>query len=116
MGAGGSSISSSSNDFELVVRATKELEFLLESKFGSPSDKTVGIHDKISMARTPTREPLPENIKKVMRRLVTIRNSLVHDREVNAIPDRAAFAADFDKVVLELKKMLGEDKSSCAVM
>ena len=113
---GSQSIARYSNDFELVVRATKELEFLLETSFGAPAEKTVGIHDKISMARTPTREPLPENIKKVMRRLVTIRNSLVHDREVNAIPDRAAFAADFDKVVLELKKMLGEDKSSCAVM
>jgi hypothetical protein len=36
------------NDFELVIRATKDLEYLLETGFDAPSGKTVGLHDKIS--------------------------------------------------------------------
>lgn len=36
------------NDFELVIRATKDLEHLLETGFGAPSGKNVGLHDKIS--------------------------------------------------------------------
>ena len=116
MGQGASSsISTVKNDFELVVRATKELEWLLETKFGAPRDKTVGIHEKISVARTPTREPLPDNVKKRMRYLVTIRNQLVHERDVNAIPDKAAFAQGYQEVERELKAILGEDSSGCIV-
>ena len=51
MGASFSSTSSYlqyKNDFELVVRATKDLEHLLETGFDAPSGKTVGLHDKIS--------------------------------------------------------------------
>eukprot|EP01079_Euglenida_sp_SAG-EU17-18_P001790 gene1790-2925_t len=92
-----SSIASCKNDFELVVRATKEMEWLLETRFGSPDGKTVGIHDKITMARTPAGQPLPEHVVRRMRKLVTIRNSLVHDRHVNSIDDRAQFARDFDE-------------------
>ena len=51
MGASFSSTSSYlqyKNDFELVIRATKDLEHLLETGFNSPSGKTVGLHDKIT--------------------------------------------------------------------
>ena len=115
MGQSSSSIASCKNDFELVVRATKEMEWLLETYFGSPRDKQIGIHEKISQARTPTREPLPEEVKRRMRKLVTIRNSLVHEREVNSIADRAAFAADYDAVEQELKRILGHSESSCSI-
>ena len=50
-----------------------------------------------------------------MRYLVTIRNSLVHDRDVNAIPDRAAFAKGFDECEKELKAMMPAEKSSCTI-
>ena len=51
----GSSHSSTSysrfqNDFELVIRATKDLEFLLETEFGAPSGKNIGLQDKITHA------------------------------------------------------------------
>ena len=98
MGQGASSISKIRNDFELVVRATKELEHLLETHFNAPSGKTVGLHEKISQARTAQGLPLSESVQKRMRYLVTIRNQLVHDRDVNAIPDRASFAAGFEEV------------------
>ena len=93
------SISRTKNDFELVIRATKELEWILEAQFGAPNGKTVGLHDKISAARIPgSAQPLPEAVTRKMRKLVTIRNSLVHDREVNTIADRAMFVKDWQEV------------------
>ncbi len=35
------------NDFELVVRATKDLEHLLETEFGAPSGREKGLNDKV---------------------------------------------------------------------
>ena len=115
MGQGASSISKIRNDFELVVRATKELEHLLETHFGAPSGKTVGLHEKISAARTAQGQPLSAGVQKRMRYLVTIRNQLVHDREVNAIPDRASFAAGFEEVEAELKSLVPSSGSSCVI-
>jgi len=40
------SISRTKNDFELVIRATKELEWILEAQFGAPNGKTVGLHTR----------------------------------------------------------------------
>ena len=97
MGAGASKISKCRNDFELVIRATKELEWLLETHFRAPDGKDHGLHDKITAARDPQGNPLPPAVVRKMRKLVTIRNALVHDREYNAIDDRAAFARGFDE-------------------
>ena len=115
MGAGQSAISQCKNDFELVVRATKELEFLLETHFGAPSGKEHGLHDKITAARHDGR-PLPDTLQRQMRKLVTIRNKLVHDRDFNAIPERSEFAASFDSVEKELKRMLPKSASSGCVI
>ena len=119
MGAGQSSIARYTNDFELVIRATKELEYLLETHFLPPlstsQDKTIGLHDKISMARLPDGQPLPPAVVKKMRYLVTLRNKLVHDHDCNAIPDRPAFVRQFDEVETMLKKMLPADQSSCTI-
>ena len=98
------SISRTKNDFELVIRATKELEWILETQFGAPDGKTVGLHDKISAARIPgSGQPLPEAVTRKMRKLVTIRNSLVHDREVNSIADRSGFVKDWQEVDTTVK-------------
>ena len=111
-----SSIASCKNDFELVIRATKELEWLLETHFGAPDGKNVGLHDKITAARDPrTNAPLPEKVVRRMRKLVTIRNALVHDRAVNAIPDRPDFVAGWQEVERALKEMLPQTGSSCVV-
>ena len=110
------SISQCKNDFELVIRATKELEWLLETHFGAPSGKTVGLHDKITAATNPqTGRPLAENVTRTMRRLVTIRNALVHDRETNAIPDRASFVKGWNEVEAALKAALPAQTSSCVL-
>ena len=75
----------------------EELEWLLETHFRAPDGKDHGLHDKITAARDPQGNPLPSAVVRKMRKLVTIRNALVHDREYNAIDDRAAFARGFDE-------------------
>jgi hypothetical protein len=57
------------NDFELVIRATKDLEYLLEMEFGAPSTKQTGLHDKISHAQNYA--GLSQDTVKKMRYLVT---------------------------------------------
>ena len=123
MGAG-QSIARYPNDFELVIRATKELEFLLETMLEThflppltvSQDKTIGLHDKISMARLPNGQPLPDDAIRKMRFLVTLRNKIVHDHECNSIPDRPRFVKDFDEVEASLRALLPDDKGSgCAI-
>eukprot|EP00540_Astrosyne_radiata_P003100 CAMPEP_0116842978 /NCGR_PEP_ID=MMETSP0418-20121206/11826_1 /TAXON_ID=1158023 /ORGANISM="Astrosyne radiata, Strain 13vi08-1A" /LENGTH=109 /DNA_ID=CAMNT_0004473667 /DNA_START=70 /DNA_END=399 /DNA_ORIENTATION=+ len=41
------SYSQYTNDFELVVRATKDLEYRLKTEFGAPSGMGIGLEDKI---------------------------------------------------------------------
>ena len=117
MGANGSSIAQCKNDFELVIRATKELEFLLETHFGAPAGKdSGGLHDKITMARIPaTGAPLPKDVVRRMRKLVTIRNALVHDREVNEI-DRTEFRQGWLAVERELKDYLPRPGGTACVI
>ena len=102
------------NDFELVIRATKELEYILEHQFGAPGK--LGLHDKISASRH-NGKPLPKRMVKTMRWLVTIRNKLVHDRDFNAIPKRNEFAKEFDAVLAELETMMkkGATNYTCII-
>ena len=108
------SIAACKNDFELVVRATKELEYLLETQFGAPAGKQVGLHDKITAARTPSGQPLSQNTVRRMRYLVTIRNALVHDRDTNAIPNRADFIQGWNEVEADLRAHISTS-SKCVV-
>lgn len=62
------------NDFELVIRATKDLEHLLETRFGAPSTKQTGLHDKITHAERGFN--LSKETVKKMRYLVTCECSL----------------------------------------
>lgn len=104
------------NDFELVIRATKDLEHLLETGFGAPAGKTVGLHDKITAAQT-SHGLSTETVKK-LRYLVTIRNKMVHDHGFNSLPDRKHFARSYDSAERELRdKLKGSSSSSgCAIM
>lgn len=116
MGQRQSLISTVKNDFELVIRATKELEWLLETHFGAPSGKEFGLHDKITRARDAQGRPLADSIVRRMRYLVTIRNSLVHDREVNAIPDRDAFVKGWTECESQLKALIPEVAGSACLI
>ena len=120
MGASQSSTASYTqytNDFELVIRATKDLEYLLEIKFGAPSGKKDGLHDKITYVQQ--QHGLSQATVKKMRYLVTVRNKLVHDKEFNSLPDRIGFAMSYESVEQELKARLAaknDSTGSCIVM
>jgi hypothetical protein len=92
------------NDFELVVRMTKELEYILETHFGAPNRSHVGLAAKINQARTPDGAKLSESVKERMLEIVKTRNDLVHVRSFNKIPDRGIFLAAWSEVQEEFNK------------
>jgi hypothetical protein len=88
------------NDYELVIKASKELEYILEHHFGATGK---GLHEKISSASPFLPNP---HIVKNMRYLATIRNQLVHQRGFDTIPDRHSFIALFRSSINELEEIL----------
>lgn len=98
------------NDFELVIRATKDLEHLLEKDFGAPSTKQTGLHDKITHVQHSA--GLSHDTVKKMRYLVTVRNKMVHEHGFNSLPDHQGFATSYDQVEKELKQKLAARKGS----
>jgi hypothetical protein len=88
------------NDYELVIRSAKELEFILDSSFAATGKS---IHEKLNSLPEGS---LPAPLIKQMRYLATIRNKLVHERDFHAIPDRAKFIAEFEASVVELERMI----------
>jgi hypothetical protein len=125
-GASTASIDRYTNDYELVIRASKALEQLLEDEFHAAepavagngagrkrqrADPSLGLHDKISRATTSNGEPLPAGLVRQMRYLAAIRNRLVHERGFDAIPDRPAFVAAFDQAEAQLRALRPESSS-----
>lgn len=115
MGATTSSYAQYKNDFELVIRATKDLENLLETGFGAPSGKKDGLHDKISY--TQAKAGLSASTVKKLRYLVTVRNKLVHEQGFNKLPDRKGFIDSYGEVQTELKSKLkgSGGNTSCVI-
>ncbi|KAG8459392.1 hypothetical protein KFE25_013028 [Diacronema lutheri] len=106
------------NDFELIIRASKDLEHMFETTFGLPDIKDSGLHDKISAARVND-QPLPPDLVRRLRKIVTIRNKLVHDHDFNAIPDRATFIKEYDDAMAELRRLANVREpavSACCMM
>ena len=117
MGASGSKaqFSHSTNDYELAIKSSKELEFLLEHEFSATGK---GLHEKISTASSQ----LPPKLVKHMRYLATIRNKLVHERGFDSIPDRESFIWNFEEAVQELTQIVasrrglsGTQASACTI-
>jgi len=94
------------NDYELVIKSAKELEFLLEDSFGAHGK---GLHEKISSA-----SGLSSQLVRDMRFLATIRNKLIHERGFDHIPDRAAFIEVFTRSVLELETLIENRRGASA--
>ena len=74
-------ISRIKNDYELAIRLSKELEFILETHFQATGK---GLHQKITSAKQnyfhKTHRHFSTKLEKNMRRLATIRNKLIHNR------------------------------------
>ncbi len=94
----------SSNDYELVIKTSKELEYILESELGASGK---GLHEKISAVQSQCSPALCKR----MRYLATIRNKLVHERGFDAIPDRDAFIVSFEESRIELQEILRKRNS-----
>ena len=69
------------NDFELVIRAAKELDYILQENFHATGKD---LHGKIKSAYNNCPEMTPSLVRN-MRDLATLRHKLVNDRGVNAI-------------------------------
>jgi hypothetical protein len=102
MGAGSSTPVHPSNDYELAIKSSKELEHLLDTEFHAQGK---GLHEKISSVEST----LPRKLVLNMRYLATIRNKLVHEYGFDDIPDRPAFIAKFEWSAIMLKDII-EDR------
>eukprot|EP00803_Ostreobium_quekettii_P005426 evm.model.scf_298.15 EVM.evm.TU.scf_298.15 scf_298:98636-98992(+) len=88
------------NDFELTVRAAKELEHMLEHDFGAQGQ---GLHQKINAVQEAEWLPLP--LVQKMRHIATVRNKLVHEHGYNSIPNRDLFIRNFEESRRGLQKI-----------
>jgi hypothetical protein len=95
MGLSGSKYEHSSNDYEMAIKISKELEYVLERHFHGNG---LGLHTKITNASAE----IPSPLKNKMRKLATIRNQLIHERGFDNIPDRKRFIAQFEEADKEL--------------
>lgn len=116
------------NDYEFVIKASKELEYILEHDFGAQGK---GLHEKISSAQNhgdlgSSNNNSQQQLVRDMRYLATIRNKLIHERGFDAIPNRSAFEATFTRSVDELAQLLvkkkqrqqgssGEESETCVI-
>ena len=105
------------NDYELAIRLSKDLEHLLETHFNGTGR---GLHEKITTANR--HHHFRKELERRMRKLATIRNKLIHDTNFHAIPEKAEFIRNYKECVEELKAKLvatqqGQKKQgSCVVM
>lgn len=93
------------NDYELAIKSSKELEYLLENEFRAQGK---GLHEKISSASSQ----LSPKLVKHMRYLATIRNKLIHERGFDAIPDRKHFIRNFEECVKELEEIVAKRRGT----
>ncbi|TYZ65961.1 hypothetical protein PybrP1_010957 [[Pythium] brassicae (nom. inval.)] len=90
-----------SNDFQLVIEASKELEHLLGTHFGADGR---GLHERISTAA----HQLPPPTVRTLRFVASVRNALVHDHRVTRLEDRALFERRLATVLEELHVLIAK--------
>ncbi|CEG42643.1 uncharacterized protein PHALS_12901 [Plasmopara halstedii] len=93
----------SDNDYQLAIEASKELEYILESEFQAYGQ---GLHEKVSSIERAIPVPTIRSIRYV----ATLRNRLIHDREMKALPDRQAFIKNFDNAMAELNILIDKKR------
>ena len=106
----------SSNDYELAIKTSKDLEHLLEEEWGAEGK---GLHEKITWVQHSS-SPLPDDLMRRMRFLATIRNKLIHEVAYTRIEDRSRFIESYERSKRELRAILlarGSTRSKdCAIM
>lgn len=86
------------NDYELAIKSCKELEFILETEFGSTGST---LHERITNANAS----LPIELIMNMRYVATIGNNLVHEKSFSYIPDQAEFVKRYQRSVNALQEI-----------
>jgi hypothetical protein len=110
MGSSSSKPVYATNDYELVIKTSKELEHILESGFSAQGK---GLHEKISDAARRFPQYFPQqrhggecDLVRNIRYLATIRNRLIHERGFDHIPDRITFLQKFEKSAADLARVI----------
>ena len=75
------------SDIDLAIRQCKELETILRTKHGAEGK---GLHQLV----TSVEAGLPPELVRVLRRVATIRNKIVHEAEYERFDDKKGFLAD----------------------
>ena len=86
------------NDYELAIKSCKELEFILETEFGSTGST---LHEMITNANAS----LPIELIMNMRYVATIGNNLVHEKSFSYIPDQDEFIKRYQRSVNALQEI-----------
>ena len=106
----------SSNDYELAIKTSKDLEHLLEQEWGAEGK---GLHEKITWVQHSS-SPLPDDLMRRMRFLATVRNKLIHEVEFTKIENRSKFIETYERSKRELRAILiqrGSTRSNdCTIM
>jgi len=97
----------SSNIYELVIKASKDLETFLEVEFGATGR---GLHEKISSVEGS----LTPALVKRMRYLATVRNKLIHSEQIPNPPTKAEYIRAYQESKDELAIIL-RNRNSAAV-
>ncbi|KAF6025105.1 hypothetical protein EB796_016584 [Bugula neritina] len=92
----------STNDFELVIRLAKDLEYFLTEHFQATGN---GFGEKINSA-TCNNQKLPREITNALWQLNRERNKLVHDRTYNKIQNRQSFITTYQQAKHSLQQLI----------
>lgn len=76
------------NSYAIVISASKDLENILEAKFQAVGK---GLHEKVSSAEAQ----LPELLMRRLRKIASIRNKLVHEKDYQ-LANAVEFEADYN--------------------
>ncbi|DAZ99853.1 TPA: hypothetical protein N0F65_008596 [Lagenidium giganteum] len=93
----------SNNDYQLAIEASKEIEYFLQEHFGAEGK---GLHEKVSSVESE----LPYTTIKAIRFVASVRNDLIHNRDVKAIKERALFILKFESAMEELQVVAEKKK------
>lgn len=87
------------SDIEIVIRASKRIEGILERDFGAEGR---GLHEKLGSVE----DGLPERLAARIRRIASIRNKVVHDDEYE-LDDIDAFVDSATTTIDDLERLAG---------
>lgn len=92
------------NDYELVIRVSKEIESVLERDYGASGTSVAkaGLGAKIKAARAANGELFPPKLLKNMEQIADTRNLIAHNISCGTIPDRQKFLRITREVMAEL--------------